>query len=844
MSVNKKSIYREDDTVFKYISYSIDLVIVVLLLVLSLKKGGFFKSDVIFFNFTLNIIFIVKVIFSYFSNRKYNSNNENKRNRDNKINLLLILFAFSYLIPVILRNYSSLNDSIFEMIRYFSLYLVYYIVKNSDNKKIYVYAIAAIATILGIIGIDQISCGVLDDVFDMFGTGYLVSINSDRMSSVIQYANVFSIICLIAYIFISHIEKENIECLNKEKWKYVFIQVIKNILLSSIILSSSKLVILLTISFCIYDQIKKKKFSIFDILNYVLVVIYVSIVLNLIQNNREYIYLCFIIFCIVTIIQKVVYINIVKVLSKNIEGKSIKIKNILKGNKIKIGCICGIVLIYILLAFNIKTDTKIYSNNSKPYVSYNIYDIKEKTNNVLVDVEKLQDNTKYQIEIYQVKKDGKYVLEYRNENSISNYVINNIDDLKCININISCIEGKIRIKNININDKDYSKKYVLLPSSLLKRVYDEINLSSSFSLRKEYAKDAIKISTSNIKKFLFGIGGEGFRNEYKYYKTVDYSSTEVHNIYLQILVESGIIGLLLFLSIIIVALRKSKNNYFKISLLILLFHGLFDLDFSYMIIIMMFAVILGLQENNNLSYNENCNKKESKFKDFLDIISKCLTFSLFMITTIILFNSCRAMLVSTNKLNKEDNVKKAQEKIVNYEKRVNIDTFDFDYRLELNEEYQTYISILDKNIKKIDNIDSIDNKNTNEIKLLKDEYNRVLFNLKYNLNLMLENEGKNTNNLIDITNEYFNNIEKIITINTEAKDDENVYNIDKYKAYEYYLNIINSNLEILNNINDENINSKVKKISKQYIRELYNLVNSDEKLNEITYKYIDIFSKL
>ena len=101
------------------------------------------------------------------------------------------------------------------------------------------------------------------------------------------------------------------------------------------------------------------------------------------------------------------------------------------------------------------------------------------------------------------------------------------------------------------NNKEYSKYCLLLPYNLVDRVSDMLHFNNGYSLRKEYLHDAFKIITHNAKNFFIGIGGEGFRNEYKYYQTKDYTSTEVHNSYIQIFLESGLLGFLSIISIII-----------------------------------------------------------------------------------------------------------------------------------------------------------------------------------------------------------------------------------------------------------------------------------------------------
>ena len=141
-----------------------DYIVCCMLFILSIKKGGFYKSDTIFFNLVINIIAIISIIISYIKNKECSIKN--------KVGTLILFFSISYILPILLKNYSSLNDSIFEMIRYFNIYLIYSIVKNSNNKKIYVKSIICIAVFLVILGIDQIAKGYATNLLNSFNSGY------------------------------------------------------------------------------------------------------------------------------------------------------------------------------------------------------------------------------------------------------------------------------------------------------------------------------------------------------------------------------------------------------------------------------------------------------------------------------------------------------------------------------------------------------------------------------------------------------------------------------------------------------------------------------------------------
>ena len=118
-----------------FVNKVIDYILVILLVMLSLFKGGFYKSDILLVSMGVSIISLVRIIILIYNNVK------SKNYTIDIISILLLLLSFSYVLPIIFNNYADLNSSIYEAVRYFSLYFVYTIVKNSDNKKIYVFDI-------------------------------------------------------------------------------------------------------------------------------------------------------------------------------------------------------------------------------------------------------------------------------------------------------------------------------------------------------------------------------------------------------------------------------------------------------------------------------------------------------------------------------------------------------------------------------------------------------------------------------------------------------------------------------------------------------------------------------
>ncbi|MBQ9013186.1 MAG: hypothetical protein IJ094_06435 [Bacilli bacterium] len=94
----------------------IDYILVILLLILSLSKGGFYKSDILIFSVGLSIIGFIRIAVDFFIAIK-------KQNyKFDIIEILLLLLSVTYVLPIVFKNYADLNSSIFESIRYFNLF--------------------------------------------------------------------------------------------------------------------------------------------------------------------------------------------------------------------------------------------------------------------------------------------------------------------------------------------------------------------------------------------------------------------------------------------------------------------------------------------------------------------------------------------------------------------------------------------------------------------------------------------------------------------------------------------------------------------------------------------------
>ncbi|MEW9673289.1 O-antigen ligase family protein [Ammoniphilus sp. 3BR4] len=133
--------------------------------------------------------------------------------------------------------------------------------------------------------------------------------------------------------------------------------------------------------------------------------------------------------------------------------------------------------------------------------------------------------------------------------------------------------------------------YKQLPTAFQERISDISTGTYSVQGRSMFAQDAMKI----VKDHPFtGVGGEGWRVLFTKYQEIPYWSNETHNGYLEVLLNTGLLGLGVFLVVFgfffFNAIRNLGNSNLKqytytraaIPALVMIFvHSFLDFNFSY-----------------------------------------------------------------------------------------------------------------------------------------------------------------------------------------------------------------------------------------------------------------------
>ena len=128
---------------------------------------------------------------------------------------------------------------------------VYFIARSSKNPKIYVNAFVLMATVVAILGIDEITYRGFENILENLSINYLDNANL-RISSTIQYANITALLLLIGSIILEHKVITNVNKLKQDKkislGIFVAVEIFLLILLqTAVILTTSRMNILLLI---------------------------------------------------------------------------------------------------------------------------------------------------------------------------------------------------------------------------------------------------------------------------------------------------------------------------------------------------------------------------------------------------------------------------------------------------------------------------------------------------------------------------------------------------------------------------------------------------------------------
>lgn len=781
----------------------LDIIICLLLFISSIYKGAFYKSDFLFPNVIISIIGVVYLGYKIIKEIASKEKDSKPRSKVRVlIDLFMLILSFTYAFPILFKTYVSLPDSIFEMLRYVNMTVLYFIARSTKIESIYLNIFVIISLIQSILGIDQLIFRTFEEFLNNLSTGYLP--DTERLSATLQYANITGIVIF----FGTAICFSNLSNILEKKSKVKYIELIVCIFLillqvTSVILTKSRVAVVVTVLMLIIDSLFNLKYvnkytGIYKLFLVIYSLLVSSVIENLIMyNEHSKIYIMLAIFT-----SAIVGIQIlIKIFSKLLKNIIVKkeistVLNIFNKKSVKY-IILFTVSILVITGIFVPKDLKIVNNKKETVkIERSIYDFKEGKNTLEIKLDTLEKDTRYTIEIYGLREDygsdGLAVFNYYDKTKdIFEKEFDVANSIRKLNVCIKVQKGSLEVEEFKLNGKNVKLSYMFVPDNIMFKIKDTFAGVYGDSLRLEYVKDTFKL----LKQCpIIGIGGEGFKHTYGSVQSIGYISSEAHSAVLQALVEVGILGASILVGIIVLSLvivikliiRLKKldieDKKYIVTIIMMYFAllsvVLFDLAFSYAFMIYIFGIITALLVKAYIDilikYKEREGKKSKLDWAYIKIVVLSLSVVCLVATSYFSINAYRASLIRVPNKGEDLNVLEVAENIAHLELKVKEDKFDMDYIRDLNEEYVKYKALVTQGYVNTTN----DDKTREE---LSKELNSVTEKIKNNADKMLEYEYYDKYVLNDVADVYIENYMTFSEIYKQQFESEEV-------AYAFYLN--------------------------------------------------------
>ena len=525
-----------------------------------------------------------------------------------KLDLFVILFVLSPLVPFISNSYISLSETVSSILLSFTLLCIYFLVReiskrNPSNIK-YIKNIFIIITVLLIfIGIETLTT---NNILKWFGIKHIAN-GENRLVSFITNPNTFASLIMFVFFICLH------EMINSSKFSSkVFYSVCLTIFLLGILLTYSKLTfVIFPVLLLIYTITSHSKSKTINVIITMLQAVIMSLIYMFVFQNFVAIqkYTGILIFSIVWFILEII-----------ISILSLKLTCYLEKIDTKILLISGFILVtafilFIIVGLTTKTDFVVFDyNGSLDYNSKIINNIEPNKDYVFTfDMESnyLSENNEIIDDMFTIKiieRDSKSLDEIASKE----FVFGNFSGKKEIKIHTSNYTSEIKvefkakyayvskqwiIKSLNVNGQEVTLEYKYLPTKLVEKI-GNINLQyKTAQERFEFLKDGLKLISRN---FLTGIGGDGWDFKYGEVQEYGYVSSNPHSYYIEIWLSYGLLGLISILGILWCIIKPNyKNNSDKIiyqglqfGLFAILLHTAIDADMN--TIIMQFILFMSI----------------------------------------------------------------------------------------------------------------------------------------------------------------------------------------------------------------------------------------------------------
>lgn len=584
-----------------------------------------------------------------------------------KIDILMLLLLIASFMPLAIKSYYSLNDTINFLLAFICTYVVYILARNlvKTKKELnIVINVTLISSIMIVIfGLDKLYYNVFAKFLELINSAQS---GAYGMISTVGYSNPVAVYMTLLSFFAlgKYLCTQN-------KWiKGLYSVYIQMAMIGFAFGNSRALMLIFPVVFVAYLIVlknnKNRMQSIFIMgINLVTAYIFQAVCDNLVTNNLT-LWLAF------ALDLAIIYL-ITLAISKIIDKIHVKINK--KLLLITVVTILILIASYCLVVKNIgepievtETDRQLellglknnYDYNIKINITAEIHENEEKmlNNNLANDIENKNTNTAQNginsnkganrrnlIRVAclssqrghddpedRIIQNGEQTLEFN---------IHTEDDFERVRIYIYLTENaqnKVTINHIYINGEEYIVSFKYLPNDII-RMIRTLNIRTvSIYERINFYLDSLKLAQNHL---IFGAGGKTFANHIKPYQTYTHGyNEEAHSYIIDMLLNYGIFGLLIYIAILITTIctaiktikqkRKEQEGnlplYISILFGIAMFtiHATIDFDLAYLFTLSMYYMFIGIlnSQDNNLKANN------FKYIDYAIVITLILALTI------------------------------------------------------------------------------------------------------------------------------------------------------------------------------------------------------------------------
>ena len=495
----------------------------------------------------------------------------------NKIDLFVLLFMCSTILPLIFRTYCTLQGTIEFILKYFFVYAMYLVVRNTidTTKKVNVLTSVTIISsfIVIIFGIDLQHKQYLKEIINKLNLNYS---EDTRFSSTFGYANTVAIYITFCMFLALH-------KIQNSKNKIIKVLNIFYIILGFYIvyITISRAVLLLLL---------------FGLILWFIIYYYKYII-----KNKKTIIIFSSVFIVITI-------TLVCILLKGINySKPLEIDNEYEN--------------YLRYEFEANKEYEIKLEINTVNTQNN-----EKAEPKDIKIELIEENI-YRNDIPLASE------QIKNYNDTLTLKITPDSNYLRIRLGILTNNEKIIIKKCYINNEEYILNHKYIPNQIARLLKSFKLKEGSIDQRLVFYKDSIKIAKNN---WLIGQGGNTWKKLSYVVQEYAYNIKETHSYLFELLISYGITGVLLFLAVFlginIKLIKEYINNINQesksklailIGLDILILHSLFfDFNMSFLIINLLVFMYIAVLMYNEKDFTQN-QKTEGiiKYENIIDYIT-------------------------------------------------------------------------------------------------------------------------------------------------------------------------------------------------------------------------------